>query len=587
MVTSVICVCIGLGRWLLLACQHGGCRDPKQWLTGSRSRGRVGTRALVFQHDLLSKGLIERIKAATSSLAPTAGFLLAFRARLLFQVANSGPLFEKDDLPTDGPLQTLAADFLAVSVILLAALPSLIQPRVIFLWLSMWHIVMLLEASLTGSDALTDVLMEMLMLRLGFSLLHGESYMLALLSVLVSGSNIMIGIATISDRSSLEELCWREGCFGCIIMPALITAVCRAHRDHSWSLALERLRETDENVALKVLLSSLCDAVVQVDDSCTVVAPSPKLCGLLSKTDTGTSFLKGTSLFDVMPQREQERFSTYIKSTHCHQLHKEEDVGPALAFQVLFNDAMGRPIPLQVMDCCFSDASCERMHLLGLIELANQRRSSHVHSSSSMSMGTSVFTGESVMSSGGSAWMANRDWQVDFEGYHPFRITFAGNGFLREHGPEVLGACFADLLVEREAVLSWLAQQKNLVDESGEPKLLEYGQVTLKRSLEMEMTHVTRVRVLSCYFMSPADAGLDGYRISARFMRKAQHGVPGATMGQSLVGSVGLMSASSQTSQNFQPIVAVGSQSPRGIVSQQLPPTASQGDAGFNSLLAL
>mmetsp|Transcript_51561 Transcript_51561/g.95398 ORF Transcript_51561/g.95398 Transcript_51561/m.95398 type:complete len:632 (-) Transcript_51561:274-2169(-) len=546
MAMAALCFLLVATRWLVAALLGGALSDAYHAIGGccrwKGVRAQVN-RLTKAQDELINKGLVERFRTISRFLAPLVAILFVFRAKELFEVAISGPIFGKDTVSPVGSLRAFSTDFLSLACILVAVRPTLITPKVINVLLVTWHSFMLLEVALS-EDELADLLAEMLFLRLGVSLVHGNSY-LALLSILVSGLNCIICLSIIEDESDAEALCRKECYHGCLIIPAAVAAVYQADRRIALACASECMREMDEKVPFKVLLSSLCDAVVQVDDSCTVLAPARKLCGLLSMSD-GRAHLKGASLLDLMPAREQERFAHYLSSTHSRRLHSEEDVGPAMAFQVLFQDSQGQPVPAQVLDCCFVDATDQRMHLLGVTELANIRRQS-VQTSSSITMGTSRFTGESLASSGsaGANWLTNRDWQVDFEGSAPYRIVFAGHGFLREHGPEVIGSCFADLLIEREAVLAWVSQHKKSVDESGEERLLEFGQVTLKNSLDMETTSVTRLRVLSCFFMRPTDAGYDGYKVSARFMRVNRGAtLPGARDGVGSANSQGFRDSS-------------------------------------------
>mmetsp|Transcript_34435 Transcript_34435/g.77844 ORF Transcript_34435/g.77844 Transcript_34435/m.77844 type:complete len:524 (+) Transcript_34435:73-1644(+) len=115
--------------------------------------------------------------------------------------------------------------------------------------------------------------------------------------------------------------------------------------------------------AVRGLLSSICDATVDMDWGLRITEHSPQLAGLLFQNPV--SSLMGRTLQEFMPERaDRERFDQHMQGA-------DEAAEHAAVFHTKLRDSVGGTIDMELFSVAFKGAGDRRRHVLGMREFTD------------------------------------------------------------------------------------------------------------------------------------------------------------------------------------------------------------------------
>jgi len=123
-----------------------------------------------------------------------------------------------------------------------------------------------------------------------------------------------------------------------------------------------------QHAAVSRMLTRLCDSLVQLGPSFTILEPNPRLAALLFNQDPGS--MQGDDFCNVIAtEQERKRFVEALTSgTHEEESVAYEDV----MLHISLNDIYGGQLHVQAHHTCFRDSDGQPHYLVGLVESGAQ-----------------------------------------------------------------------------------------------------------------------------------------------------------------------------------------------------------------------
>lgn len=118
---------------------------------------------------------------------------------------------------------------------------------------------------------------------------------------------------------------------------------------------------------LHLLLSSLCDATVELDANFRFRRPCAKLGALLLRPDASV----GAAFEDFLAQEERSRFADHVAQL-VKAASDSEQPAPAQMIQCKLADSIGNKVPVQLIHSCIVDEDDGSTHLIGVRELSKE-----------------------------------------------------------------------------------------------------------------------------------------------------------------------------------------------------------------------
>jgi len=363
---------------------------------------------------------------------------------------------------------------------------------------------------------------------------------------------------------------------------------------------VEAKQERKYRTALMSLLSSMCDAVVELDCQRRIVDHASALSHLLLH-GPGRS-LRGSTLNDFMPEeQDQQRFDSSLEDPNTPMLH------------VVLRDCLGNKIPMHVFHIAFRSSDDTQHYLVGLTEAADPFSTTHnsdpfntthnsdpsmiqsdddtstaqvpalglpdiprqVERSEAREAGVGQIASASCASSRTDPSLVGNEMQVDVSVQEGLPITFASQRFKRKYGEAVQNSSFSDWLLDSSRFEQWLASRADAIYEGQYvPSVEDFGQLVVQPRDTSAPGRFSRAgpRQIQVMFLEPS-CPRQSYRVSIRIgARQAlaasshsgtsahclRESLPGSPPTPLEEGNPGTQVADSQTRRSNGPSVCMG-----------------------------
>eukprot|EP00414_Alexandrium_minutum_P001300 CAMPEP_0113821968 /NCGR_PEP_ID=MMETSP0328-20130328/2005_1 /TAXON_ID=39455 /ORGANISM="Alexandrium minutum" /LENGTH=489 /DNA_ID=CAMNT_0000789903 /DNA_START=78 /DNA_END=1547 /DNA_ORIENTATION=+ /assembly_acc=CAM_ASM_000350 len=254
----------------------------------------------------------------------------------------------------DEPVNGTAALYMHVAfVVLISLLPRALTHQTIDVIYSLVMLGLIITLVVTDPDQfwITESLPEALVMALFWSLFNmnlwlNAVWMVATATALIIKSPLSGPSPIQTGRSFILALCvlsWLDHCL-------------------ESGVRLE-IREMDSNSHLKAvrtLLNSLCDIVIEMDSGLRLTQHSPKLADMLLQGPLRS--LEGTTLQDFIPaEADRENLTRQLNAA-------DEKATHATVFHTKLCDGVGKSVSLELFSVAFKGVDARRRHVLGMRE---------------------------------------------------------------------------------------------------------------------------------------------------------------------------------------------------------------------------